>query len=148
VVIPRSPNNFAVQLIDLSFNQPQNTPPRIGQEVVLARARAGVLAAGALEPSMPFHSVQERIKRARTDLVAMTPQFADDPLPIEGALGSMLENMDFPKTKKNFPGYETHFSLQITTTIDDSRNIVNPGFFPASRLHPPYDPSTAAAFSG
>jgi hypothetical protein len=52
---------------------------------------------------MPFHPLQERIKGAWTDLVAMPTQFADNPLPVDGTLAGMMQNMDFPKAKKDFP---------------------------------------------
>jgi hypothetical protein len=96
---PGVPDNFAVHFSDLSSDSPQDPPALFGQKVVLARARASILARCALEPSMTFHSLQKRIERARTDLVAMATQFADDPLPIDRAIPSMVENVDFPKAE-------------------------------------------------
>jgi hypothetical protein len=90
-----------VHFIDLFPNQPENLPAFFGQEVVLARSRPSTRATRAPQPSPPFHSLQKRIKRAGTDLVAMTTQFADDPLPVHGTLGRVVENMNFPKTEQD-----------------------------------------------
>jgi hypothetical protein len=98
-------NYFAVHFIDLFSDQPQNPPALPAQEVVLARSRARVLVTLASEPTVPFHPMQERVESPRADLVAMTTQFAHHPLPVDWALGCMVENMNLPKAKKDLPSY-------------------------------------------
>jgi len=75
---------------------------------------------------MPFHPLQEGIKGAWTYLVAMPMQFADNPLPVDGTLGGMMQNVDFPKAKKDFPSYGIHLRVHIMPIVDGYRSKVNP----------------------
>jgi hypothetical protein len=58
----------------------------------------------------------------------MMTQFAHHPLAVYGALGGMVENMNFPKAKKDLPSYGIHLCAHITLIVDGYRSIVNPFF--------------------
>jgi hypothetical protein len=117
-----------VHFIDLFSNQPESLPAFSGQEVVLARSRPCTMATRASQPSPPFHSLQKWIERAGTDLVAMTTQFADDPLPVDRTLGRVVENMHFPKAEQDLTSEKIQFFAHITVIVNGKRNKIKKVF--------------------
>ncbi len=77
---------------------------------------------------MLFHSLKKRIEGSRTNLISVTVQLVDHPLAVNGAFVSMVQNVDFPKSQKDFPSYRMPPSCHIPVIVDGHRNNVNKYF--------------------
>ncbi|OFW29645.1 MAG: hypothetical protein A3H97_01760 [Acidobacteria bacterium RIFCSPLOWO2_02_FULL_65_29] len=53
------------------------------------------------QPPVAFQTLQERIERARADVVAMASQLAEDPLADDWMLGRVMKNVDFPEAQQD-----------------------------------------------
>jgi hypothetical protein len=67
-------------------------------EVVVATATLSVSDGGlGSQPAVALETFQEGVERAGADVVPVTAQLSEDPLPDDGMLGGMMKNVDLPE---------------------------------------------------
>ena len=75
------------------------------------------------KPTMAFHPLQQGIESTRADVVTMTTQLTHHPLPVDRALGGMMQNVDLPEAKKDLARNGVDFWLHTTTIVDAHRRL-------------------------
>ena len=78
-------------------------PP--GGEVIVATTPFAV-SYGRLgfQPAIAFQPFEQRIERARTDVVAVTPEFGEHPLSDDRMLSRVMQDMDLPDAEQDLSG--------------------------------------------
>jgi len=92
-----------MKLLNLRFDQFQDSLAFLGQPIVLTSPPTALRVALAPEPPQPLHPVQQRIQRAGTDFISMPAQLRQNPLPVDGLLIRMMEDVNLPKAEQNLP---------------------------------------------
>ena len=77
-----------------------------GQVVIATPARTGIRFDLAPQPAVAFHTFQKRVQRPWAEVVAVTTQLRNHPLPDDRMFGGVMEDMHFPEAEKNFTGQQ------------------------------------------
>jgi len=93
--------DFAVEFGEALAHEVEDFSALAGQDVVFAGAGAGFGITGDFQPAAPRHAMEDGVKGAGADFVAVMAQLVEHPLAVDGRLGGMVQNMHLPKAQKN-----------------------------------------------
>ena len=74
--------------------------------VIASSARPGILFDFAAKPAVTLHALEQRVQGPRADLIAVATQLRDHPLADNGVFGGVMQDVDLPKTEKDFAGQQ------------------------------------------
>jgi hypothetical protein len=96
-------NNFPIEFLNLFLQDYERFTAVIGQQILFPVLQSSAGMPSAFEPPAFFKSCEQRIHGSGTDLIAMAPQLLDHPLPNDGVLGGVVQDVDFPESEQDFP---------------------------------------------
>jgi hypothetical protein len=119
-------NHFVVEFDD-DFSQDLQDPSSARGEVIVPTTTFSVTDGGLrAQPSVSLQAFQQRIERARADIVAMSAQLAQHPLADDGMLGGVVKDMDLPEAQQDFARQQLAVSSRhspgepiITATVNE-----------------------------
>jgi hypothetical protein len=121
-------HNLPIELLNLAFQDCERLSAILGQRIFLSIFESPPRAVLALEPAAFLQSREQWINSPGADLIPVTPQFLNHPVPDDGIFSSMMEDVDFPEPKEDFPlktlCIVTHGISHITKSVIDGRNTV------------------------
>jgi hypothetical protein len=111
-------DDLAMQLSDHIGNNGEHRAPLARQMIVASRSRTPAMLHVTCKPSIPFHSLEQRIQRARAEIVAVSPQLREHPLTNHRLLGCVVKNVDLPEAEQDFPRNQLAVGYWHATTLD------------------------------
>ena len=94
-------DHLSIKLFDVLAHYLEHFSPFWGEPIVLSCALPAFRICLALKPSDALHPVQQRVQRPRADLISMSSQFIDHPLPMQRHFSCMMQNVRFPEAQQN-----------------------------------------------
>jgi hypothetical protein len=99
-------DDFTVQLLHLATKKPKHLSSILREPVLLSSMGGRVAGWAGFQPSISFHAFEQRIKRAWTNAVSMSPKFFSNPLTVDGTFSRMVEDVDLPEAEKYLPCHQ------------------------------------------
>ena len=95
----------ASQSRQMVVNEIEHLPTSHRQHILAPCAYASAWIHLAAQPAASFHSLQNRVERARTDVVPVLAQFILHPLSEHGFDGRTTQDMHLPEAQENFADF-------------------------------------------
>jgi hypothetical protein len=95
-------HHFIDQFFDFFLHFRKRFPAFRGDFIIFPNFAVNELFV-ALQEAIRLQRVQDRVQCAGAELIAMPPQFLDDPKPVDWFFGSMMQEVNFDETEKKMP---------------------------------------------
>lgn len=89
--------DFDTKFAELSADDFEHRTAFFGDGVAAGGFGAAFVIGGRGEPATFFHSLQQRVERAWTDIITMMTELFEHPVANQLSFGGMVQNMYFPE---------------------------------------------------